>query len=214
MKKLYLYLLISANISAYSQLASSRIITSFHQGAATNCASISAIKLAIVRFGINNVLKEVKTTQTGFHIILKDTSEIDLSTSEVLRMNKLNYFIAGTDKEIFEYAQFLYAVMAKRKQQIKDLSTIQRAATYRIFYHQLSMDTEENLHFLGLRDLVRTINKADVENYDQIIITNSRHSVFSSKGIYDKFGTPTPVNLFKKNHGNSPINLNDNYILN
>lgn len=199
---------------AYSQTDSSVIMTSFYQGGATNCASISAIKLAVGKFGINNVLKEVKTTPTGYHIILKDDSELDLSTSELSRMSKLNYFIAGSDKEIFEYSQFLYAVMAKRKQLVYRMGTIQRAATHRIFYHQLSMDTEENLHFLGLSGFVKKINRTDVENHDQIIITNSRHSVFSSKGIYDKFGTPTPVSLFEKNHGNSPINLNDNYILN
>jgi len=107
MKRLYLYIIFLACFCAYSQLPSSHIMTSFHQGAATNCASISVIKLAIGRFGINNVLKELKTTQNGFHIILKDNSEIDLSTSEMLRMNKLNYFIVGTDKEIFDYAQFL-----------------------------------------------------------------------------------------------------------
>ncbi|MEO6177052.1 MAG: hypothetical protein ABIP27_18000 [Flavobacterium circumlabens] len=214
MKKCYLYLMFLASFWAYSQTSSSSILTSFHQGAATNCASISAIKLAIGKFGINNVLKEIKTTQTGFHITLKDNSEIDLSTSEILRMSKLNYFVVGSDKDIFDYAQFLYAVMASRKKQMYGINTIQRAATHRIFYHQLSMSTEENLDFLGLRDFVKRINKTDVENYDQIIITNKRHSVFCSKGIYDKFGTPTSVSLFEENHGNSPINLNDNYILN
>lgn len=189
------------------------MMTSFHQGGATNCASISAIKLAIGKFGVNHVLKEVQTTQTGFHIILRDDAAIDLSTSEINRMSRLNYFIAGSDKEVFEYAKFLYAVMAKRKMQIKGIGKIERAATHKIFYHQLSMDTEENLHFLGLSNLVKKINRSDIESYDQIIITNCRHSVFSSKGIYDKFGTPTAVSLFEKNHGNSPINLDDNYIL-
>ncbi len=214
MKKFCLYLMFLYSLCIYSQTASSIIMTSFHQGGATNCASISAIKLAIGKFGINNVLKEIKPTQTGFHVTLRDDSKFDLSASEIARMGKLNYFIAGSNKEIFEYAQFLYAVMAKRKMQINDLGSIQRAATHRIFFHQLSMDTEENLHFLGLSNFVKKINRADVENYDQIIITNSKHSVFSSKGIYDKFGTPTAVSLFEKNHGNSPINLNDNYILN
>ena len=213
MKALYFYLAFSF-FTIYSQTTSSNVLTSFHQGEATNCASISAIKLAIAKFGINNVLEKTQKTEQGFHIILKDNSEIDISNLEISRMTELNYFVLGSDKEIFEYAKFLYAVMAKRKQEIYRLRTIQRAARYRILYHQLSMDTEENLLFLGLTNFIQKINKADILNYDQIIITNSKHSVFSSNGTYDKFGSPTSVSLFEKNHGNSPINQNANYILN
>lgn len=207
------------NLTTFSQINEMDLLKSFKQGGAGNCASISVIKLAIAYYGIDKVFLNVEYLNNNYHILMRDSVVIDLSATELQTMESLNYFVSKDNERVYTYAKFLYAAMAKRRQNIEKFKSIERAATYykwgwiRTTNHLLEQDTEVNLEYLGLKHVFKQINKKDIEKYEKIVVTSAKHSAFSTKGVYDEFGDPTPNNNFSKNHANAPINENDNYLL-
>ena len=65
------------NTNLFAQFTENEIIESFKQGS-TNCASISVIKLAISKYGLDNVFKSVKHENGNYHIVTHDLSLIHI----------------------------------------------------------------------------------------------------------------------------------------
>lgn len=82
---------------------------------AGNCASISVIKLAMRRYGRENVLLHVDSLETGYDVQLRDGTRFTLSKAELASMAGLDKFVPGTDPRFCKSARFIYAVMAKNR---------------------------------------------------------------------------------------------------
>lgn len=212
-------LFIAINASAQLPTFDSLIIGSFKQGGAVNCASVSVIKLAIAHYGIAHVFKTVDTSINKFTIKLRNDSIVELTKDELAIMANYNKFVPLNDAKTYLAAQFIYAVMAKNKYQLNPLkyNSIESAATHKNWlgkiHYLLAADTEDNFIYLGLNNQFKKINIDEAGNYSQIIITNSKHSAYSTKGYYDEFGKPVLNSVFPSNHGHRAMNDDFNYIL-
>ncbi len=194
-----------------------KIIEAFYQGEAGNCASISSIKLAITTYGINNVFLETKHSEESYEILMRDSTRISITDSEVKLMDSNQNRFKKNDDEIYNYAVFLYAVMAKNKQIKENIRSIKKANRYFKWgfiptsIHLLSMSTEKNLEYLGLKGLYKNVIKSEVKNKNNIIITSTKHSVYATNGYYDDHGKIEPISKYSTKYG--PINENFNYSL-
>jgi hypothetical protein len=203
------------------------MITCFSQGwhgsYATNCASVSTIKLVIAKYGLYKVFLQVDTSADKYVIILRNQHTIELTPAELTTMQGLDkfHFNLNINLDTVQAAKFMYAVMAKNKmiQHPNQYNSLTDAATERVgpFFnrhtvYELNEDTYQNLELLGIdTSKIHQIKSNDIQNYKDIIITSSKHSTYSSFGIYDEYGTPTANSDFSSIHGQ--FNETLNYIL-
>ena len=89
----------------------------FYQGGEGNCVTVSAIKAAIIRFGSDaqGIYKHIKVTDWGFEVLMRDSFRLQLTHDEVRQAAAASNF-HGNNPDLLEYANFLYAVSAKRAQ--------------------------------------------------------------------------------------------------
>lgn len=223
--------LVICTLSIYSTIAFGQapaahvsMITCFSQGHhgsdATNCASVSTIKLALTKYGIKGVFLKIDTLQGKLIIHLRNGKQTELTQDEIATMESLNKFWYEVESDTVKAAKFMYAVMAKNKFTDPEYhcKSLVKAATEKTGFiftstiYQLSEDTWDNLELLGLDTAkIQKINVANIQNYPDIIITSSKHSVYASSGTYDEYGTPTPLTQFSREH--RAINQDMNYIL-
>lgn len=203
----------------------SNMITCFSQGhagsGATNCASISVIKLAIAKYGLNGVFIKIDTLPSKYVFHLRNGNKTELTATDISTMENLNKFHSTTESDTVKAAKIMYAVMAKNKLQQSNgtFSDLSAAASEqggwflnRYMIYQLVTDTWENFKLLGLELLkIKKIDASEVQNFTDIIITSSRHSAYCSSGTYDDYGTPVPLSEFSGLH--RQLNENMNYIL-
>lgn len=180
-----------------TMLLPDQLITSFHQGAAGNCASIAVIKLAMSSYGWDRVFVHQDTIlNNNYHIKFRNGDTISLSKEEEKRINLLDLFVEGTNLQVYQQAKFVFAVLAKRKFKMEHLSGIEKAAS--------NLNGGENLGaadlfpLLGLSPVALGIDS--LASQDQIIVTSFFHAAFSSKGFYDEYGTKAMLSEFKNNH--------------
>ena len=181
------------------------IFKSFKQDStAGNCASISVIKSAIQTFGIDNVLKSCKQNDSGYLITLRNDSTLFLSLVDEKIVNNLDRIKCDSkDSTFYKKAKFYYAVMAKNNMLLhyNTSSTIIDATMHDSIVY-LQRDTEKNIQLLGLDNNFKNIlTKIDSINYiPNIIITNFKHSVYSSLGQFDQYGVNMDNCEFIKKH--------------
>ncbi|MDN3584263.1 hypothetical protein [Mucilaginibacter flavus] len=223
-KALLIVVFILSLVSAKAQqIPDLGTITSFYQDTAANCASISVIKLAMAKYGGNGVFEKVDTLTDKYRIQFRDGKILELTKIEEAIIGKMDGFACGTKATIYKKARFIYAAMAKNKMMTDTIKykTIENAAfeikiVWLLFKKKifvLAEDTEKNLSYLGLENLWISKLAGEVSNYPNIIITNSRHSAYSSFGFYDQYGKPIENSRFSGKHGGFPINEKLNYIL-
>lgn len=219
----FIFILLNFNVIFCQQsidqttISDSTMIKSFKQGIGRgfvvgNCASISVIKLAIKKYGLDNVLLHVDTLPERYFVELRDGKKIELTKQEEKQINEIDYFSNPNDSAIYRQARFLYAVMAKNKylENAGNYSDIVGSAKRRRFLRgpvYLLGDTEPNLRYLGLENNYDTVDIANINTTSDIILTNYYHSAYSSRGLYDEYGGPTANSKFVSNHGSKKLNV-------
>lgn len=171
---------------------STNLITAFKQGGTGNCVSIAILKASIEIFGPDKVVVYSKS-ENGYNITMRDGYQLHLSNSE-LDLAKINSFLLeGTDKNIFEYANFLFGTMAKRAQEENNDGNMNM--TYQQAIESLN-DAEHYLegpHWLGLRHHIRHIGRKFCWQYPGVVRASKSHCAFISFGVEDNYGTPDEV---------------------
>ncbi|MGA9703972.1 hypothetical protein [Pseudomonas sp.] len=91
------------------------IWTGFKQGPDGNCATVSAIKAAMMRFGMSprDIYKKVEPTGDGYNVEMRDGYKLHLTKDEFRQAAEGAQF-KGNDPTMLEEAKFLFAVSAKR----------------------------------------------------------------------------------------------------
>lgn len=191
---------------------SSRVFTSFKQGAANNCAAIAVIKASIATFGMdttNGIFKEDRTSpeDSVHHITLRSGEVFTISAAQISQAKDYSKFemVAGATPEplIVDRAYLLYAVMAQRAAKL--------SAQPGSIFGEAASSYEGGLKLLSWEgrdaDLLPALfgfKTVDVPttSTDQIayIQTNYYHAVFAMQGMYDEHGVPTPTGRLDSIH--------------
>ena len=93
------------------------IFGGFFQSENGNCATISAIKASMQRFGQKptDIFKDVKKTANGYHVTMRDGKTVVLTRQELQQATQ-HAGLKGSDPAMIKDASFIYAVSAKRAQ--------------------------------------------------------------------------------------------------
>jgi hypothetical protein len=185
-----------------------RIIESFAQsGEGRNCASISVIKLAIRRYGLEHVFSKVDSSTTGFQVTLQDGKTVSLSRKELGDVSKFADFRLVKDVDTYKAAKFMYAVMAKNKFLTDNDSlpntwpSLTSIVNQRNKYHLLDEDTDNNFTHLGLENnYVGELPIEDAYSKPSVIVASCYHSAFGGAGHYDEYGDVESTDNFARNH--------------
>lgn len=181
------------------------IVSSFRQGEAGNCASISVIKSAIQTFGLNGVLKSCIRKETGYDIVLRNRDSLFLSFSDIDLVASVDHFKCDLtfDSTIYNKSRFYYAVMNKyyMKTHLENLLPISQITIHNDGIY-LDMNTENNFMLLGLNNNFRDISNKlkSINKYSNVIITSLFHSAYSCYGYFDQYGKPANIFWFRWKH--------------
>jgi hypothetical protein len=200
--------------AAFAQ-PSSPLFSAFKQGIvktqekkAGNCASVAIIKAAIGTYGVGKVFQQ-QLGKNGLAVVLRDGAPVSLTPAELEMASAASAFVPGDTaqkelKEIFNYAQLCFAVLVKRYQGLTEpaIGSYSKAIAdinggYR---------TEEIYKLLGLKVLPLEENPSyqTLSTHANLLIWNTAHAVYYSKGYYDESGNrfPTAVEIeqLRKRH--------------
>ena len=165
------------------------IITAFRQGGTGNCVSIAVIKAGIEIFGLDKIFHAVLQEDNTFSITMRDGFQLKLTQLELAMAKEGSRFIVKANQEVFNYANFCFAAMAKRAQ-IEENDDLPREMTFVQAIDTLN-DGEyymEGPGWLGLRHHCRAIGRKYIFHYPGVIGASRAHCFFASYGIEDDHG--------------------------
>ncbi|WP_350205377.1 hypothetical protein [Ekhidna sp.] len=164
-----------------------------------NCVSIALIKASYSKFEFDEMFQKIDTTQTGYEVALRDSSSVSFSLDELETVKSMVGFrqVDTTDFAIKfkEFSEFCFAAMGKKLQQIKDQEIDFKAAIDKL---NNGYSTSNSSELLGVK--FKKINCEKVRSlieYENLIVYNSYHAVYASRGFYDESSSDFPVKLEK-----------------
>lgn len=165
------------------------IWSGFYQYASGNCVTVSAIKVAMMRFGQkpHDIFRKVTERPGGYEISMRDGFTLMLTHQELAMARQASQF-RGTDPALLEDANFLYAVSAKRAQlQNNDFRASQS--------FEVAMQTLNDGEFpgnalrrLGLFAYIRESSAKEMASGVIGTLAGNGHSVAVVDGALDYFG--------------------------
>lgn len=166
-----------------------QIWSGFYQGVEGNCVTVSAIKAAIIRFAQDpvGIYKHIKVTQDGFEVTMRDSFRLQLTHDELRQATAASNFY-GNDPQLLSYANFLYAVSAKRAQ--IENNDFRARESYAVALQTLN-DGEypgEALRRLGLFGYIRESTVKELADGAIGTLADSTHSVAVINGALDDYG--------------------------
>lgn len=172
------------------------IFTGFRQGGTGNCVSIAAIKAGMVRFGVDGVFAKQTRSNGGYDIVMRDGYKVRITDAEIATASSYSK-MRGSNTELLQDANLMFAAMAKRAQQEgndrrRGMNFVQACKTLND-----GENYKEGPHWLGLGKYVRTINPKDMDRYPAVIAASTRHAVFGAGRQIDHYGTAR--NAFNSN---------------
>ena len=165
------------------------IWSGFYQGKESNCVTVSAIKVAMMRFGQNpaGIFKHIGAVPGGYEVIMRDSFRLILSHDE-LTVATQSAHLHGSDHGLLSDANFLYAVSAKRAQ--LENNDFRGKQSFEVAIETLN-DGEypgEALRRLGLFGYVRDTDVRDLANGTIGTLADTGHSMAVINGVIDYYG--------------------------
>ena len=168
------------------------IIASFRQGGTSaNCVSVAVIKAAVEVFGLTGVFRSVVRGTEEVTVTLQDNIVLTIVQEELEYAAQKSNFEKGTNQPLYDFAQFAFAVMAKRAQK----SHNDGAVTFDEAIDSLN-DGEAYLRgpeWLGLAHYTQKIRRRDIWKYAGVVGSSEKHCFLASFGWEDKYGTPNRI---------------------
>lgn len=174
------------------------LITGFYQFGAGNCASIAAIKAALMAFGTHPVFRRVAIDGPDYVVVMRDADTEYRFTEAELELAAKDMSIKGGDDLLVAHAHFMFTAMAKRVQQHgndgKPMPTLESAiASLNDGEHYL-----EGPKWLGIAKHVKQGPNRKLPFYGKakrFVVANvatisksPRHAWFGSHGLCDNYG--------------------------
>ncbi|MHB2016313.1 MAG: hypothetical protein ACYCW6_05130, partial [Candidatus Xenobia bacterium] len=161
----------------------------FRQGPYGNCASVAPIKAAMDWKGFGDeVFQDVQHTGDGYDVTLRDGNQVHLSDGELNAAYQNSGFVGSGDG--YDYANFMYGVMAKRDQDMRGYGSIYQA------FGELNHGNffGNTTTYLGIENYCEEVNPSVASEYGPAMLCSDRHAVFAdinSEGdhIIDLWGT-------------------------
>ncbi|MGY2293133.1 hypothetical protein ACW9H6_26060 [Pseudomonas sp. SDO528_S397] len=165
------------------------IWSGFYQGVEGNCVTVSAIKAAMMRFGQHpqGIYRQVTPTPQGFDVVMRDAFRLHVSRDELEQARAVSNF-KGSDADLLDDANFLYAVSAKRAQ--LENNDHRGGQSYTVALQTLN-DGEapgESLRRLGLFAYIRESTDLELAQGAIGTLANYKHSVVVIDGMLDMYG--------------------------
>ena len=165
------------------------IWSGFYQGANGNCATVSAIKAAMMRFGQKpqDILRSVTARPGGVEVSMRDGYSLTLTHEELAKARQVSQ-LTGADPVLLEDANFLYAVSAKRAQ--LENNDFRARQSFEVAMQTLNDgDFPGNaLRRLGLFAYVRESSAQELAKGAIGTLAGNGHSVAVIDGALDLFG--------------------------
>jgi hypothetical protein len=162
------------------------IWTGFYQGVEGNCVTVSAIKAAITRFP-EGIYTSIHRTPEGCEVTMRDGYRLRLTHEELAQATAASNF-SGSDPVLLDYANFLYAVSAKRAQ--LENNDFRAGHSYSVALDTLN-DGEypgEALQRLGLFGYIRNTTFDELTQGVIGTLADGWHSVAVIGGTLDLYG--------------------------
>lgn len=188
--------MVSAQVFINTYDYDTTVIGTFRQGKNEdyNCASIAVIKCAIAKFGPDHVFKSITDNGVEYSIVLRNGEKMSLTKDELTMAIKMNGFLYIKNQDIFDKANFLYAVMVKRavnrpESIFSSCTSFQKAI---IFLHGDTggVDARNLLSLLGYKQ-----GYAKHKRSISYIFENGYHAVFATDRQFDNYGSPDRLSL-------------------
>ena len=166
------------------------LLNSWGQGSEGNCSSVATIKAAMDKYGDDVFKKMDGSAEDGYNITMKDGYSTTLSPEELQKAQRMSDFEGSGEAK--EYAEVLYAAMAKRAQDEEH----EGSRTYERALHSLSNgeDPYHSAHLLGLDGQVRSVPICELAGADGAVAWSGTHAVYVDSGYTDHYGSSTYYN--------------------
>ncbi|MFL1418390.1 hypothetical protein ACI77M_19630 [Pseudomonas fildesensis] len=170
------------------------IWSGFSQGPDGNCVTVSAIKGAMMKFGQKptDVFKDVKETEGGYNVKMRDGFELKLSKDELKHAARYAQF-KGDNPSMMTDANFMFAASAKRAQlEGNGLDDNPNDAKKSFAHAMQSLNNGEMPHEaldrLGLKGLYRRSSSNELGNGKLGVVAYDRHSMAVIDGRVELWG--------------------------
>lgn len=165
------------------------IWSGFSQGPDGNCITVSAIKAAMMQYGQKptDVFKEVKETNRGYDVTMRDGFRLSLSRDE-LRQAATHARFKGDDPAMMTDANFMYAASAKRAQMENNDGSAGRSFMAAMNSLNDGEHAREGLDRLGLRGRYRPATDAELRNSKVGTVEYNGHSMAVINGRIELWG--------------------------
>lgn len=173
------------------------LIEAFKQGGEGNCVSIAIIKAGIEIFGINGIFSH-QWENDNCTVIQRDGFTLSITKQELEIATESSNFILLKNKNVFDYANLCFTIMAKRAHiegnDGQENMTFEEALT--------SLNEGESYlegpHWIGLRHHIRSVGRKYIWQYKGVIGASRKHCFFASEGIEDNYGKIDNLNRFER----------------
>ncbi len=168
------------------------IFGGFRQGPGGNCVTVSAIKVAMAKFGQSptDIFKEVRKERDGYQVTMRDGYSLFLSQQELSQGARASRFV-GRDKEMLKDAHFLFAVSAKRAQLENNDGTAKRSFTHALRSLNNGEDEYgpgEGLLRLGLSRHIESVPVSQLADGELGMVNRRGHSAAVINGVEEFYG--------------------------
>ncbi|RIV47530.1 hypothetical protein [Flagellimonas pelagia] len=173
------------------------LIKAFKQGKTGNCVSIAIIKAGIQIFGIDKVFNHLWVDDIC-EVTMRDGYELSFTREEFIKGEKGSKFQLLNNKEIFDYANLCFTVMAKRAQ-VEENDDFENM-TFEKAIETLN-DGEYYRHgpdWIGLQYNILNTKRKHVWKQKGVVGASKKHCFFASEGIEDDYGRIEYIRGFER----------------
>ncbi len=172
------------------------IIASFRQSENSgNCVAIAVIKASVEVFGLTGVFASINRTTDEVTVTQRDGIVLTVTSDEFELAAQKADFVLGTNKQLYEFANFAFAIMAKRAQRAHH----EGAITYEDAIDALlnGESYAKGPEWLGLEQYVQKIRKQDIWKFAGVVGASEKHCFLASFGWQDVYGKPDKITQFR-----------------
>ena len=153
------------------------LINGWYQTSEGNCVLVAGAKASMDAYG-SHAFKEVKASENGLSITMRDNFKVKISTSELEKARDASDF-AGENERLLAYATIMYAAAAKRAE-------MQGHEGSRSFSQALrSLNNgefiQDGMKFLGLSRHLVSVNPGSLNSKDAVLACSDRHAIYVDK---------------------------------
>ncbi len=172
------------------------IIASFRQSETSgNCVTVAVIKASVEVFGLTGVFKTINREPDQTTVTQRDGITLTVTNEEFDLASSKSEFVLGGNKQLYDFANFAFAIMAKRAQRAHH----EGAITYEEAIDALlnGESYSKGPEWLGLEQYVQKIRKQDIWKFAGVVGASEKHCFLASFGWQDVYGKPDKISQFR-----------------